>query len=57
MGMDMNALTKHIETSTIESDIPTFASFRSIRDAARWMAGYKQCLLLSTAPPKCKQGI
>jgi hypothetical protein len=56
MGMDMNALTNHVATSTVQSDIPTFASFCSISDAARWMVGHRQCLLLSIALPKCKQG-
>jgi hypothetical protein len=56
MGMDMNAPTNHVATSTVQPSIPTFASFRSISDAARWMVGHKQCLLLSTSPPKCKQG-
>jgi hypothetical protein len=41
MGMDMNAPTNHVATSTVQSDIPTFASFRSIHDAARWMVGHK----------------
>jgi hypothetical protein len=54
--MDMQAPANHVATSTVQLSIPTFASFRSTGDAVRWIVGHKQCLLLSIAPPKYKQG-